>query len=1004
MSRHILDALMRLFALITLREEGLDRGREVVAHFLRSRLSKESVTEWLMVFEGYLTNEGGAVESREIAGLKRTALRSTKVLRTCTDINRDLQASEKALVFLRMLEFEHAIVSDGGEKDALGRELIDLVADVFGIREGEKRCYETLVFDVESWASMTQRYHEAFLIGDQPQLGGVVKPGWSTPLACFRHPESQVVFLRPMGAGAVQLNGELLDPQRTQPFTPGSTLRHPGAAPLHFVDIQRSFMEEENIPELALEIQEVSHWFSYPGDQALHPFRAKARSGMLVGVMGASGSGKSTLLHLISGMAEPTFGHITIDGIAVTEDRARSWIGLVPQDDHLLPELTVEENLFYAARLAFREDDRNQSAERVKACLTQLGLWEARDLQVGDALNKTISGGQRKRLNIAMELIREPRVLLVDEPTSGLSSKDSELLMDLLKQMTYAGTLVIAVIHQPSGDIFRSFDALWVLDHGGYPVFTGRPLDALVHFRNIVNHFDADQVACGSCGHVNPEQIFDIIEVPVLDGRGKPTGQRRISPKEWNDFYNVLLVPQMEAELQDQETGEEEKAHAGHLPPRWTRQWGIQAMRDLNRKWKNSQYLLINLLEAPILAILLAFILRASESGQDYSFGTASNIPHFLFIAVIVAIFMGLTVSAEELFRDRLMRKREHHLRLNWGAYLTAKCAVMFGVSAVQTLLFAACSHAMLGLPGLFFSYWFTLFSVAACANLFGLIISMLFNSVRVIYLAIPLFIIPQLMLGGAIVTYDQLNRSISRPTGVSTWGQVMISRWGFEALTTLYAAETEYAASLYPERQALSEAAFRRDRWVPEMQRQLDNAYSGDQEALSTVARSWQPMVEEGAIPVSATFENGLDATEYAGLSAALEAYRSEQRKAWVTAKRALDIALSNRGWDDPKMAKAMKDEQFNQVLLDWTTRGQVLDAGFVVSNHEILNTRDALYAAAAAPGTGVFHAARSRWGAMEVPKKWSNWAVLWTATLLMMLALGLRQRFKPQGRPRQT
>ena len=94
-------------------------------------------------------------------------------------------------------------------------------------------------------------------------------------------------------------------------------------------------------------------------------------------------------------------------------------------------------------------------------------------------MRKTISGGQRKRLNIAMELIREPEVLLVDEPTSGLSSKDSELLMDLLKQMTYGGTLVIAVIHQPSGDIFRSFDALWVMDQGGYPVFTGRPLDAL---------------------------------------------------------------------------------------------------------------------------------------------------------------------------------------------------------------------------------------------------------------------------------------------------------------------------------------------------------------------------------------------------------------------------------------------------------------------------------------------------------------------------------------------
>ena len=1004
MSRHILDALMRLFALITLREEGIERGREVVAHFLRGRLTKDSVSEWLTLFERYLVQYGGSVETREVAGLKRTALRSTKVLRTCTDINRDLQASEKALVFLRMLEFERAIQPEDGETDALGRELIDLVADVFGIREGEKRCYESLVFNTQDWPVITQRYHEAFLIGDQPQLGGVVRQGWTTPLACFRHPESQVVFLRPMGSGAVQLNGELLDPNRTQPFTPGSTLRHAGAAPLHFVDIQRSFMEEDNISELSLEIQEVSHWFNYPEEQALHPFRARAQSGMLVGVMGASGSGKSTLLHLLAGTTEPTFGKITIDGIAVTEDRARSWIGLVPQEDHLLPELTVWENLFYAARLAFAEDDRAASEQRVEACLLQLGLWEARDLPVGDALNKTISGGQRKRLNIAMELIRGPRVLLVDEPTSGLSSKDSELLMDLLKQMTYGGTLVIAVIHQPSGDIFRSFDALWVLDHGGYPVFTGRPLDALQHFRSIVNHFDADQVACSQCGHVNPEQIFDIIDVPVLDGRGKPAGLRRISPKEWNDFYNVLLVPQMEAEMNAHLEDTHDSAPEGHHPPSWVRQWSIQAGRDLNRKWKSTQYLLINLLEAPVLALLLAFILRAPEGEGPYTFGNAANIPHFLFIAVIVAIFMGLTVSAEELFRDRLMRKREHHLRLDWAAYLTAKSGVLFGISAIQTLLFALCSHPLLELPGKFGEYWFTLFTVACCANMFGLIISLLFNSVRVIYLAIPLFIIPQLMLGGAIVTYDQLHRSLSKPSGVSAAGQVMISRWGFEALTTLYAAETEYEAALFGQHRKLAEASFRRDRWAPEMQRQLNAARDGDQGALKILAAGWKPLFDRGALTVTARFEDGLDSAEYEILTDALETYRSGQRKAWRLAKDELDAKLVSKGWDRAEAARPVKDTEFNQVLVDWTTQGQVISKGFALMQDRIVNTRDALYSQPANPGAGAFHAALSNWAGREVPKRWSNWLIMWTATLAIMATLSFRSAFRLPGRPRQT
>ena len=997
MSRHILDALMQLFALITLREEGLDRGREVVANFLRSRLNRELVNEWLAVFETYLVNYGGAVESREVAGLKRTALRSTKVLRACADINRDLQASEKALVFLRVLEFEEAIRGEAQERDPLSRELIDLVSDGFGIREGEKCCYETLVFEADRWPAMTQRYHEAFLIGDQPQLGGVVKAGWSTPLACFRHPESQVVFLRPMGAGAVQLNGELLDSGRTQPFTPGSTLRHPGAAPLHFVDIQRSFMEEDNIPELTLSIQEVSHWFQYPDKQALHPFSATARSGMLVGVMGASGSGKSTLLHVLAGTTTPTFGQVTLDGLSVTDPGANGHIGLVPQEDHLLPELTVEENLWYAARLAHGREAESVTRDRVDRCLHQLGLEAARDLPVGDALHKTISGGQRKRLNIALELIREPKVLLVDEPTSGLSSKDSELLMDLLKQMTHTGTLVITVIHQPSGDIFRSFDALWVLDQGGYPVYTGRPLDALTHFRTIVNHFDADQEACGMCGHVNPEQIFDIIEVPVLDGRGKPTGQRRISPKEWNDFHNVLVVPGLEPVTESPDEAKDTE-RIGRNTPGWITQWSIQAARDLNRKLKNRQYLLINLLEAPVLAILLAVLLRATERGGAYSFGASQNIPHFLFVSVIVAIFMGLTVSAEELFRDRLMRKRETNLHLDWAAYLTAKCGVLFGISAIQTTLFALFATLILQLPGHFLAYTFTLFSVAACANLFGLIMSMLFNSVRVIYLAIPLFIIPQLMLGGAIVPFNTLHPSIAKTTGVPWPAQTMMSRWGFEALTTLYAADNAFADPLFPSERDMAQAEFLRDRWNPEMKRQLQKAGAANEDAIKTVALG----LSKAGLTVDATYEDGLNAEEVRAIGSALDQHRDGQRTAWLTAKARRDEILKELGWDKADKAKAVKEGQFNQVLLDWTTGADLLATGVAIEDHNIINTVDALYARPHWPGSGPFHAAEA-WMGRTVPKRVANWAVLWGTTFAMMMGLVFVKRIRPQGRPRR-
>ncbi len=117
--------------------------------------------------------------------------------------------------------------------------------------------------------------------------------------------------------------------------------------------------------------------------------------------------------------------------------------------------------------------------------LNSIGLYEAKDLKVGSPLEKTISGGQRKRLNIALELIREPSVLFVDEPTSGLSSRDSENIMDLLKELALKGKVIFVVIHQPSSDIFKMFDKLLILDLGGRPIYYGNPVDGVLYFKSF---------------------------------------------------------------------------------------------------------------------------------------------------------------------------------------------------------------------------------------------------------------------------------------------------------------------------------------------------------------------------------------------------------------------------------------------------------------------------------------------------------------------------------------
>ena len=153
----------------------------------------------------------------------------------------------------------------------------------------------------------------------------------------------------------------------------------------------------------------------------LHELHMAETSGKLIGIMGGSGSGKSTLLNVLNGSLKPSSGHVTINGIDVhTErDRIRGVIGHVSQDDLLIEELTVFQNLFYNAKLCFGDLDEEQITERVLASCRGSDCTRPTDLKVGSPLEKTISGGQRKRLNIALELIREPSVLFVDEPTSG---------------------------------------------------------------------------------------------------------------------------------------------------------------------------------------------------------------------------------------------------------------------------------------------------------------------------------------------------------------------------------------------------------------------------------------------------------------------------------------------------------------------------------------------------------------------------------------------------------
>jgi energy-coupling factor transporter ATP-binding protein EcfA2 len=488
----------------------------------------------------------------------------------------------------------------------------------------------------------------------------------------------------------------------------------------------------------------------------------------------------------------------------------------VSQDDLLIEELTVFDNLFYNAKLCFGNLDDEAVTHKVDDVLHSLGLYDIKDMKVGTPLNKKISGGQRKRLNISLELIREPAIMFLDEPTSGLSSLDSENILDLLNDLKLKGKLIFVVIHQPSSDIFKMFDRLIFLDSGGYMVYYGIPVRAIDYFKDRVHLPRYNDSECHACGNVNPEQIFSIVESKVLDEFGRPTMTRKVSPAEWSSYFNSRREERPPHPRSGNGIPEITLRTPGRL-----KQLAVFVKRDILAKLSDSQYLIITLLEAPVLALFLAFIIRyfdESVSKPAYTLIQNDNLPVYIFMSVIVAIFMGLTVSAEEIIKDRKILKREAFLNLSWNSYLLSKIGVQFLISAIQAASFVAVGNSIFGIRGMWFEYWLVLFSCWATSNMMGLLISDSFKTVVTIYILIPFLVIPQIILSGIIVKYDKLNPTISSPVSIPVYGEIIAARWGYEALAVDQFINNRFEKQFYGYDKAISTAKFRKDIWYNEM------------------------------------------------------------------------------------------------------------------------------------------------------------------------------------------
>ena len=577
--------------------------------------------------------------------------------------------------------------------------------------------------------------------------------------------------------------------RQTVDLKDGDTIRIDTGQVLRCNFAERIIEEERNIIS-SLEVRDVTHRFGRY-DTGLDGVSFHVSRGEVVCVMGASGSGKSTLLRAISGQLQPSQGDILLNGQSLYADveHLKRFVSYIPQDDAFDDHLTIEENMSFAAAIRSPHLSRRDRARRIEGKLTELGLSERRDNIVGSAVKKILSGGERKRLNIGLDMVSSADVFLFDEPTSGLSSKDSEHVIDIIRSMAH-NKIVLVTLHQPTSKLFQMFSKALLLDKGGRMVFYGTPSEMLAYFAAAEHeqHFGTELGGCPACGTTRPEFIFDVLETPLRDlsgdiiyeenSQGQLVPARRFSPDYWRDKYESVRL------LQDMKQVNLRKQPVQPLPAvpplrkkepiRWHDEW--TQFRTLFRrafmsKVRNRGNLVITLLVAPALAAIIGWALYFTDdaSGQ-YDFASAFHIPTYIFISLLVAMFLALMNSVDDIIRDRVVLHRERNLDVRLPYYIFAKFTTLALFSAVQCMLFVLVGNKILLIRGMFWEYFFFMFITAASGTSLGLLISSLVADAKTAANFVPLVLIPQLIFGGALIKYEEMNRDLDLVYGFKRW------------------------------------------------------------------------------------------------------------------------------------------------------------------------------------------------------------------------------------------
>ncbi|MFT7172795.1 MAG: ABC-type multidrug transport system ATPase subunit [Paracoccaceae bacterium] len=557
-------------------------------------------------------------------------------------------------------------------------------------------------------------------------------------------------------------------PVSSAPLPDGSIIRLSSRQALRCRFSDNILDEERNLVR-HLQVENLNHNF-WKGGKAIDSLSFQLERGQMMCIIGPSGSGKSTLLEILAGQRSPKSGHVRLNGLSLYERQRRlsPLISFMPQEDALSEKLTAREHLAHAA--AIRRPHLSETAiqKRVNYLLGELGLDRIGERHVGSPGSKSLSGGERSRLNAGLDLIGGGEIFLFDEPISGLSSKDAEHVVDALHGFAQ-DKIVVASLHRPSEKVLEAFDLVLLLDRGGKMAFYGTPQELVAYFTEASKDLKLS-APDGTTRH-GADFVFDVLETPMPQLHSTGKMKRRFPPDFWQErFENQRIIAHLSLSRSSQATGGLGLPTAGDQvpapePPEHGRRqkWMIfktHLARAAKSKFRHRGTFYSALLEAPLLAGLIGITLRASAEGS-YQFHSALHLPSYLFLAVTVAMFFGLTNSATEVLHDRPVLRRERNCRPHPILYLGSKFLVLTAMVSVQSAVFIAVAHSILDLHHLFWDHLGWMILTGCCGTALALFISVVARSERTALGAIPLILVPQILLAGALIPFKEMNRGL---------------------------------------------------------------------------------------------------------------------------------------------------------------------------------------------------------------------------------------------------